>query len=445
MDWRKPLPMFLLKSLVMAVLALLTMIHSAPIWYVTRFVFLVAVVVEIFGAGFIVYRKIRQKTDVLLKRFLGMIAPVAVSLLLACFSLTMFAITTVKIGQYGMTPKSEMEAVHQSSEGFIDYRGQIHVHSYLSSDASSDSSFEKIAQAAKSAGVSWIILTDHIDHLPDGNYPDNVNGVIFIYGIEEDWKKEKSSIFRASLKDRTPKLNLHGHIEDFGRSGNPEWRSWDAIELVNFHANSFKKPGSILWRALFDPRHLYQALTDVLPQNFQYWQSLAEREQRPIPIFAGPDAHQNVGILGVQVDPYDLMLSLVSTHIWLRDWETLNQYSIFEAIKRGRTYISFDYLGDPTGFQFWAESGSGKKNFTGDMAEKPWILEIALPNSLLIENGGFGKMYNVRGIEVKFYHNNSLIEGALSCAITNPQPGFWRVEIWKDGNPWIISGQILVK
>lgn len=405
-----------------SVLAVLTMIHSFLIWYVARLLFLILPLALLWYG--IVEIKLSRK-----KRWWLPIIPAVVYLSLCVFSITMFAITTVKIGQSGMMPKSETAAVYQSNDGFIDYRGQIHVHSYLSSDASSDSSFEKIAQAAKSAGVSWIILTDHIDHLPDGDYPDNVNGVLFIYGVEENWKKEKSSIFRASLKDSSPKLNLHGHIEDFGWSGNPDWRSWDAIELVNFHANSFKKPGSILLRGLFNPRRLYQVLTDVLPQNFRYWQSLAEREQRPIPIFAGPDAHQNVGILGVQVDPYDLMLSLVSTHIWLRDWEALNQYSIFEAIKRGRTYISFDYLGDPTGFQFWAEYGYEEKFFTGDTVTKPRKLVVKNPLP--------------SGTEVRMIWNNQATW--FVSEIENPQPGFWRVEIWKDGNPWIISGQILVK
>jgi len=26
-----------------------------------------------------------------------------------------------------------------------------------------------------------------------------------------------------------------------------------------------------------------------------------------------------------------------------------------------------------------------------------------------------------------------------------PLPGFWRVEVERDGKPWIVSGQILVK
>lgn len=415
--WKPPLWF----SVGLSILALLTIIHSFPIWYATRWIFLATAFLMIM-LGVLVIKQWRKKKAVSVLTALSY-------LLLFTFSLAMFAVTTVKIGQYGMMPKTEKTVSNRSENGFIDYRGQIHVHSYLSHDASSSSTFEKIAKAAKSAGVSWIILTDHIHTLPPGEYPEEVDGVIFIYGAENSWKKEKSSIFVASLKDSEPRLNMHGHIEDFGWSGDSEWHSWDAIEIVNFHANSLKKPWTILWRALFDPKHIYQVLTDILPKNYAYWQSLAEREQRPIPIFAGPDAHQNVGILGVQVDPYDLMLSLVSTHIWIPENEPLNQDSIFTAVKNGRTYVAFDYLGDPTGFQFWAEYDYEEKFFTGETVLQPHKLVVKNPSPF--------------DTEVRMIWNNQ--ETWFASEIKEPQPGFWRVEIRKSGNPWIISGQILVK
>ena len=64
------------------------------------------------------------------------------------------------------------------------YRGAIHIHT-LKSDGCGD--IESITKAAKKAGLSWIIITDH-------NYYDNeegiYNGVYVIKGEEISPKKE---------------------------------------------------------------------------------------------------------------------------------------------------------------------------------------------------------------------------------------------------------------
>ncbi|MEK7640659.1 MAG: PHP domain-containing protein [Patescibacteria group bacterium] len=355
----------------------------------------------------------------------------------------------------GKTLESREFVIQYVEPPMWDIRGQIHVHCYLSHD--SDGTLEEITEAAKKNGVRWIILTDHIGQLPQptsgvgsptssvgaGNYPDEVNGVLLIYGCERN-NDEGTSVFRASLKDPKETLHLHGHVESFSASADSKWFyqkedtdpiiHWDALEMVNFHANILDNKLGALGSLIFYPESLYNNITGLIPKNFDYWQKLAKREGRPIPIFGAPDAHQNQKYLGVQADPYELTLGLISTHIWLKNGQELNQKSIFEAIKSGHTYIAFDYLGDPTGFTFYAEKMNGDRCMTGEAMLTPKYLSVWAPESNT-------------GVTTKFYCNNILV-GEIPGSMTympKPDPGFWRVELWKRGRPWIISGQILVK
>lgn len=372
-------------------------------------------------------------------------------------------ITGLKVAKVAIDNEGRVKLYQASPErdGLVDVRGQIHAHCYLSHD--SKGTLEEITQAAKKNGVRWIILTDHLRKLPPGNYPNYVNGVLIIYGCERNGP-EGTSLFRASLKDSKEELFLHGHVEGFGSSGNPEWGRYrygdewiyyDAIELVNFHSNAFDNKLGILEAVFFQPGTLYDNITCLMPRNFDYWQRLAEKRGQPMPIFAAPDSHQNQKILGVQTDPYELTFGLISTHIWIKQGQELNQETIFEAIRAGRTYAAFDYLGDPTGFQFYAESG-GKKYFTCETAEKPEYLTALLPDCLLVRNSSMNNRaeWDASTVDIKFYCNNRLTgeikkypEFLLDMPPHTwiPQPGFWRVELWRNGKPWIVSGQILIK
>ena len=367
----------------------------------------------------------RKSKNVFLRIVLG-VGKTAGWLMAVPVFLFLVIVTGTKYGQLNIenAARSNKQAVSVRPEQkeFIDVRGEIHVHSFLSWD--SKGTFEEIAQAAKKNGIRWIILTDHIGQLPPGNYPDEVDNVLFIYGQERCHKIDGvdcGSDLRASLKDGERHLNLYGHIEKFRRSPNQQWERCDGIELVSLHGNGRTYLGKLLAKLFWAPEEVYPDLTVATRENLTYWQKLAELEQRPIPIFAAPDAHQNMGILGVHLDPYGFIFKMISTHIWIEKNEDLNQASIFRAIKLGRTYIAFDYLGDTTGFQFWA-------------AENANCIRVELPRLT-------GKL--------KIFRDNTLIaeyqSAPSSVSVPMPLPGFWRVEVERDGKPWIVSGQILVK
>jgi len=51
--------------------------------------------------------------------------------------------------------------------------------------------------------------------------------------------------------------------------------------------------------------------------------------------------------------------------------------------------------------------------------------------------------------KLKIFRDNALVaeyqSASSSVSVPMPLPGFWRVEVERDGKPWIVSGQILVK
>ncbi len=308
------------------------------------------------------------------------------------------------------------------SGGLADVRGQIHVHSNRSHD--SKGTLEEIARAANSAGISWVILTDHPSKkrkASEPNSPVEQDGVLIIFGQENCGKQGR--YLTAPLGNADNQLRVYSYFEKwFDLGGGFEW---GAVELVNFNTNFRQLPQRLLMG--------YAGLCYVLPQNIRYWQMISEQQRRPVSIVAATDAHSSFKFCGTQIDPYDVIFKLVSTHILLDAGIELNENLVTEALRKGRSYVAFDYLADPAGFRFAAKKG-GKQFLMGDIVAAPDELVIGIPAA--------------QGSEIKIFRDNDLItqqENAQELLVKNPRPGFWRVEIYRDDLPWIISGQILVK
>lgn len=351
---------------------------------------------------------------------------------------TVFVVGSIKLSQQNLR-KQDRKISAFSEYGFVDVRGQIHVHSCISHD--SRGSLDEIAEAAKRSGSVWVILTDH-SHSPqilEYNYHAiKQNEALFIFGTELEWRGQGSRLrfFAANYQE----LNAYGHIEKFK---NMDGHNWDAVEIVNFHSNLMTRGNwTRLWKSfLFSPLNIYPYfLTSVPKENLDYWQKLSEKLGKPVPIFAAPDAHQNLRILGLQLDPYDVMLKVASTHIFVEDLRESDREpiqvgaeTVLKAIKNGRTYVAFDWLGDTAGFQFWMESEK-KRFFSGSIVRSPDRLVIKNPETTRTE--------------IRIFRDNQMVaqkDWVRELAIDNPVPGFWRAEIYKDGQLWIMSSQILVK
>jgi hypothetical protein len=351
---------------------------------------------------------------------------------IALLTTILFFVGVIRANQQSLRKLDRRVKSFVVRDGLADVRGQIHVHCYRSHD--SRGSLPAIAKAAKSAGINWIIFTDHVSSpkFADLLDPVNLEDVLLMFGKEEGITDGGSEL-SVNLRSSNGYLRILGHLEKERNLEMAEEEYWDGLEIVNLHANVVKQSW---WKLLlgFNP---YEKLCYKINSNFLYWQALSELRDRPVPITVAPDAHENIRILGLQLDPYDVIFRLVSTHLLLETEENsesveLTAEKVLAAIKKGRTYVAFDYLGDPTGFQFWAEKNK-EKFFLGDT--------IVCPNRLVI------KSPETIRTEIRIFRNNQLVaqKGWIrELVIENPELGFWRVEIYKNGQIWIISGQILV-
>jgi hypothetical protein len=141
------------------------------------------------------------------------------------------------------------------------------------------------------------------------------------------------------------------------------FRGIDGIEIFNIHAALKRKQKekeflAAAFKALKqDPDHAFLLLCEL------DLDAMKRRDEWGIAGIAGNDAHQNVNLFGLQVDPYERSFRFVSTHVLAGE---LTERAILEALKARRCYVAFDLLGDPRGRnEEWREF-RGKKY--------PWIV-----------------------------------------------------------------------
>ncbi len=379
--------------------------------------------------------------------------------------------------------------------GYTDVRALLHVHSHLSHD--SHGTPEEIARAAREVGAQVVLFTNHpddtYDYIRDGHHG-LFDGVLFIPGAEE---KGLLSFPRHSVPrgpDVTPQQTVDAVRETGGQvflSHLEERMDWHlsgltGTEIYNTHADFRDEPEliravasplmliSVIAPAVRNyPQEMFAALQDYPAAYLRRWDELSQEEH--LTGISANDAHQNIGIrvilrndgrldivdgLGeaqavldvdslpllrplvagrkagdvlfeLQLDPYARSFRHVSTHLLLPE---VTEESVRDALTRGRAYVAFDWICDPTGFVYQAVQG-GKRVTMGQSVQAgdgiTLLAEAPLPAATykLIRNGR--EIVHVRG---------DRLEHRVQ------QPGVYRVEVWlnfpDEPRIWILSNPI---
>jgi hypothetical protein len=75
---------------------------------------------------------------------------------------------------------------------------------------------------------------------------------------------------------------------------------------------------------------------------------------------------------------------LFGTHLLTReplgDDPSADRGQLLEALREGRSYLSLDFVGDPRGFEFWAEGG-GRAEMGEAASGDGWMLRARTPAS----------------------------------------------------------------
>jgi hypothetical protein len=333
----------------------------------------------------------------------------------------------------------------ESSSKWTEYKGVVHVHSFLGGHSSG--TFSDIIAAAKANQLDFVIMTEHTERDFDTaamTLKGVHDGVLFINGNETV----------ATNGDRLLALpggvSIVAYPEDFKNWNTP---NLNGVEVYNVYTNT-RKANPV--KAFFDVLWSHRAYPDLLfalyyerpNDSLKLWdQALAHAKLTATP---GNDAHANIGVTvhdgagktlaGIQLDPYATSFHLVRLHVLVDATKALDAAGLLEAIKAGHCFIGFDLLGDTSGFKFEATTRTDR-NIQGD--------EIPLQNDLRL------RIQTPVASRTTLFKDGAVIldeSGITTKEFAVTERGVYRVEVYLPQvdaivgeKPWIISNPIYVR
>ena len=322
----------------------------------------------------------------------------------------------------------------QQTVGFTEYKGVVHVHSFLGGHSAG--TFSEIISAAQANQLNFVIMTEHTEKDFDTaqmTLQGVHGGVLFINGNE------------VSAENGDRLLVLPGEVSIAAYP--EEFKNWDTaringVEVYNVFTNARRVNPviaffDVLWSQRSYPELIFALYFQRPDENLKRWdQALA---QGPLTATGGNDAHANIGVslkdssgktlLGIQLDPYATSFRLVRLHVLIEDGKTLDAATLMEAVKAGHCFIGFDFLGDPSGFVFEAENGKIQGDEISLTPETRLRVRSPVPARIVIFKDG------VVWVD----------EMTASKEIQVTERGVYRVEVYLfDNLPWIISNPVYV-
>ena len=362
----------------------------------------------------------------------------------------------------------DSQRVAPPESAYVDYRGVIHVHTFLGGHTSGN--FTELIAAARANHLDFVIMTEHPQAEVDTSamtLNGSHAGILFLNGNEVVTSDgDRLLLIPGSSNAASMNTQSTHEIIDKQRSAgglaiaaypseSQRWQSSsiDGVEIYNLFSNA-RRYNPIL--GFFDGLWSYRSYPDLMFANFfnrpneslSRWDQTITSGRRRLTAIAGNDAHSNIGLslndasgkqwLGIKLDPYERSFRTVRTHVLVRGDKQLTRESLLEALSLGHCYVSFDLFGDPKGFSF-AVAGAAQSTMGDEIAFVDGLHLIAVaPLSsrfVLLKDG--------QTIDQK---SGSAADFSIST------PGAYRVEVYLDslpspvkGQPWILSNPIYVK
>lgn len=342
-------------------------------------------------------------------------------------------------------------------DGFTRLAGVVHVHTTLSDGGGTP---EEVVAAARAAGLSFAILTDH-NNL-DAKRAEGYHGQLLVLAGSEI-STTAGHVLGLGIPD--PVFRFSGDareaLEDMRDLGGVGFAAHPLSPLESFRWTGWELPGpwglellngDSQWRAagwgrllrtaaLYGVNSRYALLGSLTSPSSTLTRWDALLAERDVPGIAGADAHSRVLLRkqwSVRFPSYESIFRLALTHVLLesppRGDAAADGAAIVQALGRGRSYVGLDALAPADGFAFGAER-DGRRWTMGDTAP-------AGPGLTLRAGGRVP-----RGARLTLLRDGrgvAEMEGRLEERSFGP--GVYRVEVrvpgW--GIPWVISNPIYV-
>lgn len=324
------------------------------------------------------------------------------------------------------------------------WNGALHVHT-TDSDGSGD--VPQVLAAAEKAGLRFLLITDHNTLAGKQRYGDGYHGRLLVgfgvevtpqqnhflaFGIDEPPDPETPPEAFVAAILRRGGFGFVAHPLDRGSRllGLPSYR-WTAarpagvgVELVNAMS---------LWVGYVEtlPRALLallwpERLLTIDPATMELWSQWCAIE--PTPMIAGLDAHAwRFGPL--TVFPYVRLFRMLQMYVYLQEHpkgEAEDIQLIYEALRTGRSFCAFTYLGEPEGFHFEVE---------GALPGERLSLQAKTTAHCLVPPGGRARCLQA---------SRPLAEADHDLAVPITEEGPVWIEVYRGRRPWIITNPVYV-
>ncbi len=343
---------------------------------------------------------------------------------------------------------------------WYEYAGNIHMHTTYSDGTGS---FDDLAQAARQAGLDFIIVTDH-NILVKGEEGYR-HRVLVLVGEEVNREQshenhllclgihQEVSALRDDPQALIDAVNAQGGLSFLAhpieRSSRlvPDtypWTDWSVrgftgIELWNYMSSFMEFATNPLQGLLLSTKPQYYP-QGPLPEVLALWDDLLT--EGSVVAIGGSDAHAQVYHLGFirrRIFPYEFLFRGVNTHILTP--EAFNGQLahdaalVYGALRRGHAWVAYDLVRSTAHFRFWATVGESRV-IQGDRVplSEGLCLHVVLPTRARILLRKDGEVVeDVRGQTLRREVQEA---------------GIYRVEVWKKAwgkeRGWIFSNPIYV-
>lgn len=348
---------------------------------------------------------------------------------------------------------------------YYDYRGVINVHTR---DSIGSGTITQVVQAAQNAKLDFLVLTD-LNHFESSVEDFYANNLLFLVGKKYSYLDSRliyysvsdalagvnnneentvsanlgsnlgeaqlqlSDILAKKAQDNRHSLTILAHPYKTGFDWSGEIaEGMDGLEILNVKSMAFRaweiSKLSVLWSLIvypFQPNLAFIRLFSEPSEEINKWDTVGQ--SRRFFAFAGAEASARAVPWSnylLRFPSYQKSFELFTNHVLLTSELTgqlqNDRQKIFQALKQGNFYTSFDLIGNPKGF--YAEVDAGAKTYTlgSHIVRTPEMkLKVKLPQRIQ-------DFY-----EIVIYHNGvreeTFNKPEVEYLIT--QPGTYRVQV----------------
>jgi hypothetical protein len=360
------------------------------------------------------------------------------------------------------------------SDGTV--RGVLHVHSVASDGRGT---VDEIAAAAASAGLQFVVLTDHGDATRRPDPPSYRSGVLIVDGVEISTRgghyvavglPQSPYPLGGTAADVVEDVRRLGGLGIAAHPDSPKselsWSDWsapiDGVELVNpdtsWRVHAFSGGLGARWlllKALLAyPARSSEAIATLLTESTalrERWRTIAST--RSLLAIAGADAHAKVAWRDTEpgdnssslpIPSYESAFKALSVHVrperpLTGDDAVSDADALLGGLRKGRVYVAIDGWAAPSAFEFTA-SGASIWALPGD------IVSPGSPLTLRVRSNAPGGY-----VTTIWKDSQSLTERTepeFEVAVGG-EPAAYSVEVSRpnapDQPPWITSNPIYVR